>query len=68
VIAAIWTIPEGEKWLLPVGGAIGKVMKLGDRPFNVSLQAYWHPMRPGDSEGWALVVQLQSLFPRLQFQ
>jgi len=51
---------------------IGKVIKLGapqsgslrDRPLNVSVQAYWHAVRPGNSEGWSLVVQFQSLFPR----
>lgn len=63
VITAFWNLP-GEKWVLPIGGGIGKVMKLGDRPFNVSVQAYWQPIRPDNSEGWALVVQFQSLFPR----
>lgn len=66
VITAFWNIPQGGKWLLPVGGGIGKVMKLGDRPFNISVQAYWHAVRPGSTEGWALVVQFQSLFPRLR--
>ena len=65
VIAAFWNIPSGEKWLVPIGGGIGKVMKLGDRPLNISVQAYWQPIRPVNSDGgWALVVQFQSLFPR----
>jgi hypothetical protein len=63
VITAFWNLP-GEKWLVPIGGGIGKVMTLGGLPFNVSIQAYWHAVRPTNSEGWALVVQFQSLFPR----
>jgi hypothetical protein len=66
VIAAFWNIPSGEKWLIPIGGGVGKVIKIGDRPLNISIQAYWHAVRPGNSEGWALVVQFQSLFPRQQ--
>jgi hypothetical protein len=65
VITAFWNISSGEKWLVPIGGGIGKVIKLGDRPLNISIQAYWQPIRPLNSEGgWALVVQFQSLFPR----
>jgi hypothetical protein len=64
VVAAFWNIPQGEKWLVPIGGGVGKVIKLGDRPLNISVQAYWHAVRPSNSEGWILVVQLQSLFPR----
>jgi hypothetical protein len=57
VIAAFWNIPQGGKWLVPIGGGIGKITKIGDRPFSMSVQAYWQAVRPGNSEGWALVVQ-----------
>jgi hypothetical protein len=63
IIAAVWNRP-GEKWVIPIGGGVGKVMTLGTFPFNLSVQAYWQPVRPDNSEGWALVVQAQSLFPR----
>jgi hypothetical protein len=71
VMTAFWNIP-GEKWVIPIGGGIGKVFKISapqsgslrDRPFSISVQAYWQPIRPGNSEGWALVVQINSLFPR----
>jgi hypothetical protein len=65
VITAFWNNPSGAQWLAPIGGGIGKVMKLGDRPLNISIQAYWQPIRPVNADGeWALVVQFQSLFPR----
>jgi hypothetical protein len=64
VITALWNLPKGEQWLVPIGGGVGKVFKLGDRPLNISVQAYWHPVRPGNSEGWVLTVQFQPLFPR----
>ncbi len=66
VITAFWNIPQGGKWLVPIGGGLGKVIKSGDYSFNMSVQAYWHPVRPDNSEGWALVLQFQSLFPRVQ--
>ncbi|PZV17442.1 MAG: neuromedin U [Pseudanabaena sp.] len=64
IIAAFWNIPSGEKWVVPIGGGIGKVFKIGDRPFNVSVQAYWQAIRPDNTSGLSLVVQLQSIFPR----
>jgi hypothetical protein len=64
VITAFWNIP-GEKWVIPIGGGIGKIFKISDRPFSISVQAYWQPIRPANADGgWALVVQLNSLFPR----
>ena len=66
VIAAFWNIPQGGKWVVPIGGGLGKVIKFGSYSFNMSVQAYWQPVRPDNSEGWALALQFQSLFPRAQ--
>lgn len=63
LITAFWNLPE-EKWLVPIGGGVGKIMKFGTFPFSLSVQAYWHVVRPGNAEGWALVIQAQSLFPQ----
>jgi hypothetical protein len=65
-VAAVW---RGDR--LTVGGRIENywsVAGAGGRPnisqLSISVQAYWQPIRPGNSDGGALAVQFQSLFPR----
>jgi hypothetical protein len=32
--------PSGNVWLVPIGGGMGRIMRLGFQPVNVSVQAY----------------------------
>lgn len=67
IITANMMITDGEKWLLPLGGGIGKVFGLWGQRMNLSLQSYWNALHPETAGDWSLVIQLQSLFPRLRF-
>jgi|694.fasta_scaffold22409_13 hypothetical protein len=68
ILTADWTSPEGRGWTVPLGGGIGRLFRIGDQPFNASLQAFWNVARPeilGDELlGEATVrLQVQALFP-----
>jgi hypothetical protein len=39
-IAANWNATSGNRWNFPIGGGIGKILKIGDQPINVGLQAF----------------------------
>jgi hypothetical protein len=44
-ITANW-IASGNKWTVPLGGGVGKVIRLGDQPIKLGLEAYYNAIRP----------------------
>ena len=60
-----WEAPSSEEWLVPFGGGVGKIFKLGKLPLNGSVQAYYN-VRSDESTTlarWQARVQLAFLFP-----
>src|ERR1700675_1773405 len=66
IITANWNAPSGNAWLVPVGGGIGRIMRLGFQPVNVSVQAYGNAKRPDNlpSPTWQLKFQIALLYPK----
>jgi hypothetical protein len=66
VITANWEAPSGSQWLVPFGGGVGKLFKIGKLPVNAQLAAYHHGVRPemAPSPSWQLRFQIAFLFPR----
>jgi hypothetical protein len=65
-ITANWNAPSGNVWLVPFGGGIGRIMRLGFQPVNVSVQAYGNAKRPDNfpSPTWQLKFQIAFLYPK----
>lgn len=65
-ISANWDAPSGNVWLVPFGGGVGRVMRLGFQPLNVSVQAYGNVKRPDNypSPTWQLKFQIAFLYPK----
>ena len=63
---ANWNAPSGNVWLVAVGGGIGRIMRLGFQPVNVSVQAYGNVKRPDNfpSPTWQLKFQIAFLYPK----
>ena len=64
IITANWKAPSGERWVVPLGGGFGKILKVGKRPINTTLQAYYNVVRPTNAADWQLRFQVQLLFPK----
>ncbi len=66
IITANWNAPSGNVWLVPFGGGIGRIMRLGFQPVNVSVQAYGNVKRPDNlaSPTWQLKFQIAFLYPK----
>ena len=64
--SANWNAPTGNIWLVPVGGGIGRIMRLGFQPVNFSVQAYGNVKRPDNfpSPTWQLRFQIAFLYPK----
>ena len=63
---ANWNAPSGNVWLVAVGGGIGRIVRLGFQPVNVSVQAYGNVKRPDNfpSPTWQLRFQIAFLYPK----
>jgi len=62
-LAPIERPPRGNVWTAPVGG-IGRVMRLGMQPVNISSQFYENAKRPSAGARWGMRVQIAFLFPK----
>ncbi len=65
IITANWEADNSsDRWLLPLGGGVGKIFRIGDQAMNTSIQAYYNVETPGFGPEWTIRFQLQWLFPR----
>lgn len=64
IMTANWNAPSGEQWIVPFGGGIGKVFKLGKQPININAQGYYNAVKPEGWGAWQMRVQVQLLFPK----
>jgi hypothetical protein len=66
ILSANWNGSPGNVWLVPVGGGMGKIMRFGFQPVNISLQAYGNVNRPSTpaSPTWQFKFQLAFLYPK----
>jgi len=66
IVTANWNAPRGNVWLVPIGGGIGRIMRLGFQPVNVSVQVYGNAKRPDNfpSPTWQLKFQIAFLYPK----
>jgi hypothetical protein len=68
IITANWNAGGGNVWTVPFGGGIGRIMKVGFQPINLSAQAYVSPIRPANGSPWGIRLQIAFLFPKLTQQ
>ena len=64
VITANWKADSGNRWTVPVGGGVGKIMRIGKQPANIRLAGYWNAEKPEGAPDWFLVFALQFMFPK----
>ena len=61
-ITANW-IANGNKWTVPVGGGLSKVVRFGEQPIKFGLAAYYNAIRPTASEDpWQFQATLAFIF------
>jgi hypothetical protein len=64
IITANWKASSDDRWTLPLGGGVGKIVKLGGKlPVNVQLSAYANVVKPDFGPDWQLRFQFSFLFP-----
>jgi hypothetical protein len=65
LISANWKASTGNVWTVPVGGGVGRILRLGLQPVNISAQFYGNAARPSGGSPWGMRLQIAFLFPKL---
>jgi len=64
IVTANWKAEDGQKWLVPFGGGIGKVVKLGGKlPLSMQVQVFYNAIRPDAFGSWQTRFQLHFMIP-----
>jgi hypothetical protein len=65
IITANWKASSGNVWTVPVGGGLGRLMKIGFQPMSMTAQFYGNAVHPSGASPWGMRIQIALLFPRL---
>jgi hypothetical protein len=63
IITANWKA-AGQKWLLPLGGGFGKVIRVHSKPWALSLQGYYNVVKPDGAPNWSVRLSVIAPLPR----
>jgi len=64
-LTANWKATDGGRWVVPFGGGVGRIMKLGAQPVNLTTQFYGNAVHPQGASPWGLRMQIAFLFPKM---
>jgi hypothetical protein len=64
IIAANWEADSDDRWTVPFGGGVGKILRIGKQPVNAQVSAVYNVDKPTSGADWQLRAQLQFLFPK----
>jgi hypothetical protein len=64
VITSNWEANSNNRWTVPLGGGVGKIVHFGKLPVNSYIQFFRNVERPDGTTSWSARFQMQFLFPK----
>jgi hypothetical protein len=64
IITANWEADSDQRWTVPFGLGIGRLVKLGKQPVDFKVQPFWYAVKPDGAPEWSLQLQVKFLFPK----
>jgi len=64
IITANWDADSRNRWLVPLGGGIGKFLMIGNQPMMARLEGYYNVERPVGAPNWSVNFLVRFLFPK----
>jgi len=55
----------GSVWVVPFGGGIGQIRRLGFQPINWTVQFYGNAVHPPGASPWSFKFQIALLYPKM---
>ena len=59
-----WEADSDDRWTVPVGGGVGKLIRFGKQPVDIKAQGFVNAVKPDGAADWSLQVQVKLLFPK----
>lgn len=65
IVTSNWLAPDHNRWLVPFGGGIGRMVRVGHQPVVWELESYYNAVHPRDLPfpKWQVRLQVALLFP-----
>jgi hypothetical protein len=64
IITSNWEVHSNNRWTVPVGGGVGRIVHFGKLPVNAYTQFFRNAERPNGTTSWSARFQMQFLFPK----
>lgn len=61
IITSNWQA-NGEKWTLPLGGNLGRIIRIGNQPLDLAVGAYYNALIPTYGGKWQFRVEVTLIF------
>lgn len=62
IITANWNA-AGQKWLIPLGGGIGRRFDIASDPWAWSVQGYYNVIKPDGAPNWSVRLSIVTAIP-----
>lgn len=64
IITADWEADSDNQWTVPLGGGIGKIVRVEKLPLNLQAQLFYNVVTPDYGPDWTLRLQVQLMLPK----
>jgi len=63
IITANMMADSSDRWTVPIGGGVGRIIRIDKLPVNISLQGYYNVATPDAGPDWSIRFAIQLLLP-----
>ena len=63
-MSANWEADSGDKWAVPLGGGVGRLVRFGKQPVDFKLMAFSNVEKPEFGPDWSAQFTIKFLFPK----
>jgi hypothetical protein len=64
IITANWEVRPDQRWTVPVGGGVGRIVHFGRQPVSIYSQFFRNAQRPDGTTHWSARFEMIFLFPK----
>jgi hypothetical protein len=64
MITANWKSESGNRWAIPIGGGLGRLMRYSGQAVAIDAGAYYYIERPEHNPDWYIQILCNFLFPK----
>jgi hypothetical protein len=62
-LTANWFAVPSQRWVVPFGLGVGRLINLGNQTINIALEGYYNAIKPKPNAHWTMQFNFEFLFP-----